>query len=70
MKKQRITAVAAALILSSFGFNLNIKAEGVEINHLSPTNTLVRVTGDQNYLILPVKELFEDDARINVLVDG
>ena len=43
---------------------------GVEVNHLGTNNTLVRVTGDGQYVILPVQEIFEDDARINVLVDG
>lgn len=43
--------------------------EGVEINHLGVNNTLVRVKGEGKYLILPVQESNED-ARINVLVDG
>ncbi len=43
--------------------------DGVEINHLGVNNTLVRVTGDGNYLLLPVEDS-RDDARINVLVDG
>lgn len=42
---------------------------GVEVNHLGVNNTLVRVTGDSRYLLLPVQES-TDDARINVLVDG
>lgn len=44
-------------------------SEGVEINHLGVNNTLVRVTGEGNYLMLPVQES-NDDARINILVDG
>ncbi|MCH5233983.1 MAG: GH32 C-terminal domain-containing protein [Muribaculaceae bacterium] len=47
-----------------------VGADGVEVSHLGPTNTLVRVKGGDNYLLLPVQEHFEDDARINVLVDG
>lgn len=43
--------------------------DGVEVNHLGVNNTLVRVTGDSRYLLLPVQES-TDDARINVLVDG
>lgn len=43
--------------------------EGVEVKHLGVNNTLVKVTGDSNYLILPVQENI-DDARINILVDG
>lgn len=44
-------------------------AEGVEVNHLGVNNTLVRITGEGNYLLLPVQES-NDDARIVVLVDG
>ena len=44
-------------------------AEGVEVNHLGVNNTLVRITGDSRYLILPVQES-NDDARVVVLVDG
>ena len=47
-----------------------VGADGVEVSHLGPTNTLVRVTGDGNYILFPVQEVFEDDAKINVLVDG
>lgn len=43
--------------------------DGVEVNHLGATNTLVRVIGDNKYLMFPVQES-SDDARINVLVDG
>ena len=46
-----------------------IAAEGVEVEHLGVNNTLVRVTADGRYLLLPVQES-NDDARINVLVDG
>ena len=49
---------------------VTVRAEGVEVSHLGPTNTLVRVNGDKKFIILPVQEIFEDDARINVLVDG
>lgn len=44
-------------------------SEGVEVNHLGANNTLVRITGDGKYLMLPVQES-NDDARIVVLVDG
>lgn len=44
-------------------------SDGVEVNHLGVNNTLVRVTGDSRYLLLPVQES-TDDAKINVLVDG
>ena len=42
---------------------------GVEINHLGVNNTLVRVAGEGKYLLLPVQDS-NDDARVNVLVDG
>lgn len=45
------------------------RAEGVKVEHLGVNNTLVRVEGDARYVILPVQES-NDDARINVLVDG
>lgn len=44
-------------------------ADGVEVNHLGVNNTLVRVTGEGKYLLLPVQET-NDDARIAILVDG
>lgn len=44
-------------------------SEGVEVNHLSVNNTLVRITGGGRYLLLPVQESI-DDAKMNVLVDG
>lgn len=44
-------------------------SDGVEVNHLGVNNTLVRVTGEGKYLLLPVQES-NDEARINILVDG
>ena len=44
-------------------------SEGIEVNHLGVNNSLVRVKGEGNYILLPVQESI-DDARINVLVDG
>ena len=71
MKQLRNRCLLAAMAIGGiFMHSVDAGAEGVEINHLGPTNTLVRVTGDNPYLILPVQEAFEDDARINVLVDG
>ncbi|MBD5359043.1 MAG: DUF4980 domain-containing protein [Bacteroides sp.] len=43
--------------------------EGVKVEHLGINNTLVRVTGDKNFIILPIQESI-DDAKIDVLVDG
>ncbi len=44
-------------------------AGGVRVEHLGTNNTLVRVTGDSKYLMLPVQEAY-DDATVNVVVDG
>ena len=63
MKSLTIAGAALVLPVSSAA------AEGVQINHLGTNNTLVRVTGTEKYLILPVQESV-DDARINVLADG
>ncbi|WP_300956695.1 DUF4980 domain-containing protein [Muribaculum intestinale] len=43
--------------------------DGVEIDHLGVNNTLVRVTGEGKYLILPVQES-NDEAAVNIIVDG
>lgn len=48
---------------------LSASPETPVINHLGGDNTLVRVSGGDRYLMLPVEES-KDDARINVLVDG
>lgn len=49
--------------------SLGCFADDIEINHLGPNHTYVRVKGDDKLLILPIQESI-DDARINVLVDG
>ncbi|MDE6306805.1 MAG: DUF4980 domain-containing protein, partial [Muribaculaceae bacterium] len=64
--KITLKATVAAMVLLPVSVNA---ADGVDIEHLGTNNTLVRVTGDSKYLILPVQES-NDDARINVLVDG
>lgn len=48
---------------------LALAADGVEVDHLGVNNTLVRITGESKYVLLPVQES-NDDARIVVLVDG
>ena len=58
------------LMASGLAFLPALAADGIEINHLGTNNTLVRVNSDGKYLVFPVQETFEDDARINVLVDG
>lgn len=63
----KLKHLMAAGILTAFS-TLAV-AESPVINHLGGNNTLVRVTGGEKYLMLPVEES-KDDARINVLVDG
>ncbi|MDE6439230.1 MAG: DUF4980 domain-containing protein, partial [Muribaculaceae bacterium] len=46
-----------------------VAESGVKIEHLGTNNTLVRVTGEGKYLLLPVQES-NDDATLNILVDG
>lgn len=58
--------MAAALALSPL---CAYPADGIKIEHLGVNNTLVRVSGPERYLLLPVQES-NDDARVNVLVDG
>lgn len=62
-----MSVLTAASLLS--GGLTALAGNGVEIEHLSTNNTLVRVTGDGKYLILPVQES-NDEANVNVIVDG
>lgn len=66
--KTGIIAMLALGAVTADHFSL-AAADGVEITHLGVNNTLVRVTGDGRYLMLPVQEA-NDDARINILADG
>lgn len=59
-------AAIAAIIPSSAA---EASGTGVKVEHLGVNNTLVRVDGDARYLLMPVQESNED-AKINVLVDG
>ncbi len=59
-----ILAAAAAVSLP-----VSADTPGVKVEHLGVNNTLVRVDGDARYLLMPVQEA-NDDARINILVDG
>ncbi len=54
---------------ASFGAFASGETAGVDVNHLGINNTLVRITGEGKYLLLPVQEA-NDDAKINVIVDG
>ncbi|MCM1068077.1 MAG: DUF4980 domain-containing protein [Muribaculaceae bacterium] len=44
-------------------------ADGLTIEHLGTNNTLVRVTDDARYILLPIEESV-DDATVNLLLDG
>ncbi|MDE6435883.1 MAG: GH32 C-terminal domain-containing protein [Muribaculaceae bacterium] len=66
--KSHLRAIMASTALAIAAMPA-LAADGVEVNHLGTNNTLVRVTGEGKYLLLPVQEN-NDDARINVLVDG
>lgn len=62
--------IAAAMTLGALSLTpLALAADGVEVDHLGVNNTLVRITGEGKYVMLPVQES-NDDAGIEVLVDG
>lgn len=63
-----VMTMIAATAIGAAG-SLQAAERGVEIEHLGVNNTLVRVTADGKYLILPVQES-NDEATVNVLVDG
>ncbi|MCH5232232.1 MAG: GH32 C-terminal domain-containing protein [Muribaculaceae bacterium] len=65
-KKIATTLSLMALTVSS----VNVFGEGVKVEHLGINNTLVRITEPAKYLIIPVQEKYEDDATVNVIVDG
>ena len=70
MTKLSTGLVAISMLVASVAYSpFAHSAEGVEINCLGVNNTLVRITGNANYLLLPIQDS-NDDARINVLVDG
>lgn len=64
------TCVTSAMMLGAMLLTAQASAaDGVKVDHLGVNNTLVRITGDGKYLMLPVQESNDDD-RIDVLVDG
>lgn len=67
--KRILKQITAAMMLGLVMTSPAVASDGVEVNHLGVNNTLVRVTGEGKYLLLPVQET-NDDARINVLVNG
>ena len=70
MKKNKtfLSALLLSAVISSPSMMMG--ADEVKVEHLGPTNTLVRISGDSPLVIFPVQETFDDDARINVIVDG
>lgn len=65
-----IKKMAAAVILGvPVAAAMASPSDGVEIDHLGVNNTIVRVTGEGKYLLLPVQES-NDDAKVNIIVDG
>ncbi|WP_289870322.1 GH32 C-terminal domain-containing protein [uncultured Duncaniella sp.] len=70
MKKISNIMMTLVTVATAMTGNQNaIAGNGVEVEHLGTNNTLVRVTSDGKYLILPVQESNEE-AAVNVLVDG
>lgn len=65
VKTKLKTFMAVALLSGGVAF----ASDGVRIEHLGVNNTLVRVDGEGRLLLMPVQES-NDDATINVLVDG
>ncbi len=64
------TAIASILMLGAFILVPKASSSyGVEVNHLGFNNTLVRITGEGRYVLLPIQES-NDDARIAILADG
>ena len=57
------------LFLASFLLTLSAGAQDLTIRHLSETHTMVRVSGKDRYVLLPVQET-APSARVRVLSDG
>lgn len=70
MMKQIRKALFAALTLGiTAGATAQTQTGVPVVEHLGTNNTIVRVNGNSRYLLLPVQES-NDDATVNVLVDG
>ena len=65
--KTFIKSAIACLVLATA--SASIASNGVEVKHLGLKNSLVRVTGNAKYVMLPVQESI-DDVRVNLIVDG
>ncbi|MDE6198391.1 MAG: DUF4980 domain-containing protein [Muribaculaceae bacterium] len=64
-----IRQITMAALLTVAGNQIISAADGVVINHLGTSNTLVRVSNDARYVLFPVEESV-DDATLRLLVDG
>lgn len=70
MKRFNISLLGLLALMPALGTVLPARGgDGVEIDFLGTSNTLVRVKGEGKYLLLPAEDSNED-ARVNVLVDG
>lgn len=67
------TLISAAALASSLGAfaadNVVKDADGVKVEIMGLNNTLVRITGDGKYLLLPIEDTTDDDV-INILKNG
>ncbi len=63
--KQLTASLALGLLLAPSA----TAARGVEVYNVGVSNTIVRITGDNDVLLLPVQES-SDDAKVNIVVDG
>lgn len=65
----KLTILAAPMLaLSALAASASADS-GVVIDHLGVNNSLIRVTGDGRYLLLPVEDA-GDESRLNLLLDG
>ena len=53
---KHLSSYLSAIVLMASAVTTAAAADGIEMNHLSTTNTLVRVNADARYLLLPVQE--------------
>ena len=65
MKKTIVSLIAIAATMTA-----GASTEGISVEHTGPQNTFVRIDADQaRYLMIPVEEN-QDDALVNIIVDG
>lgn len=69
MKQIRQTLFAALTLGITAGATAQNRTCSPIVEHLGTNNTIVRVNDNSRYLLLPVQES-NDDATVNVLVDG